>query len=265
MLDVALYSKALSAPISLFKHEDREQSIRDLSKESAMFMWFQLLFDTLLDSKQTEDSKNQMLTICEEQYKDNEVQLKKITEFRDQYSADTAIKWYTRDCFLYRMLNKALRAQNIDFIFNYRFFIIDLYNTLLKLHSSPSAVKAVNVYRGQMMSVEELQKLLNNVGGFISINTFLSTTIDCGVASEFSGTGAGRPLFESIVFDIEVTEDSATIKPFAEVQNFSHMKDENEVLFSVGTVLKIESVEQATDAVWYVRLISSSKGNEELQ
>ncbi|CAF1448492.1 unnamed protein product, partial [Didymodactylos carnosus] len=263
--DVTLYSKALSAPISLFKHEDREYSVRNLSKESAMFMWFQLLFDTLLDSKQTEDSKNEMLTICEEQYKDNEIELIKISEFRHQYSAETAIKWYTRDCFLYRLLNKALRTQNIDFIFSYRFFIIDLYNALLKLYSLPSSVKVINVYRGQMIGVEELQKLQDNVGGFISINTFLSTTKDCGVASDFSGNGGGRPFFESIVYDIQVVEGNSTTKPFAEIQSLSYIEDESEVLFSVGTVFKIESVEQVTDKLWYVKLILSSEGNEQLK
>ncbi len=49
--DVTLHSKELSAPISLCKRDDlskQEKSIRNLSKESSMFMWFQLLFETLL-------------------------------------------------------------------------------------------------------------------------------------------------------------------------------------------------------------------------
>lgn len=51
IVDIALYSKELSAPITLFKRDyldKKERSIQSLSKESALFMWFQLLFETLI-------------------------------------------------------------------------------------------------------------------------------------------------------------------------------------------------------------------------
>lgn len=41
-----------------------------------------------------------------------------IDQFERKYSSNDALTWYTRDCFLYRLLNKPLRLENVDaFVF----------------------------------------------------------------------------------------------------------------------------------------------------
>ncbi|CAF3120502.1 unnamed protein product, partial [Rotaria sp. Silwood2] len=52
---------------------------------------------------------------------------------------------------------------------------------------------SLNVYRGQLMSADELQLIKNNIGEFISINIFLSTTTIRSIAIDFSGNGCQRP------------------------------------------------------------------------
>ena len=47
----------------------------------------------------------------------------KFNEFEKDYSSDKALWWYTRESFLYKMLIKALRVQNIDLLFLFRFVI----------------------------------------------------------------------------------------------------------------------------------------------
>ncbi|CAF1563637.1 unnamed protein product [Didymodactylos carnosus] len=59
---------------------------------------------------------------------------KLITEFEEEYNSDTAIKWYTRDGLFYRMINEGFRTENIDIMFRYRFFFVDLYNNLHSPH-----------------------------------------------------------------------------------------------------------------------------------
>ena len=53
-----------------------------------------------------------------------------IDEFEEEYSEEYALWWYTRDTFLFRELNKALRFQNIDWLFQFRFFIHDMHKLL---------------------------------------------------------------------------------------------------------------------------------------
>ena len=73
-----------------------------------------------------------------------------------------ALWWYTRESFIYRILNKALRIQNIDLLFLFRFYIRDIEQQLHKNRYQSS----VRVYRGQLMSHEELEFIKK----FIKIN-----------------------------------------------------------------------------------------------
>ncbi len=68
-------------------------------------------------------------------------------EFENQYSANKALWWYTRESFLYKMLNKALRVQNIEVLFLFRFVIVDIYQQLKENQCQSS----VRVYRGQVL------------------------------------------------------------------------------------------------------------------
>jgi hypothetical protein len=47
----------------------------------------------------------------------------------------------------------------------------------------------LTVYRGGCISINELENLKNNIVGFISFNTFLSTTLEKHVALLFAGQG----------------------------------------------------------------------------
>ena len=261
--DVALYSKELSAPITLFKRDDldkKERSIQSLSKESALFMWFQLLFETLIHSKQTINARTDIINECKKEYTDNNYELKRIEEFDRSYSPNEAIRWYTRDCFLFRLVNKAMRTQNIDFIYKYRAFIIDLHKQLSSLNSNTQNI--VEVYRGQLMTFEEIQQMRTNINGLISINTYFSTSIHSSVASNFSGGGLGRPNFESVIFTIRI-QQNITDKPFALIQNFSYMSQEGEVLFTAGTVFRIIDVIEVNDGMWSVEVELSTDIQEQ--
>ncbi|CAF4674603.1 unnamed protein product, partial [Didymodactylos carnosus] len=99
-----------STLISIFSPNANEKSIHDLNNENATFMWFQLLMEILLRMPQTMDAKNDMLDEARLFYKENDYELKIISEFDENYISNDAIRWYTRESFLYRLLNKALRT-----------------------------------------------------------------------------------------------------------------------------------------------------------
>ncbi|CAF3741192.1 unnamed protein product [Rotaria sp. Silwood1] len=159
-----------SLPISIINPSViKEMSIRDLTNDQATFMWFQLLFEILLQMPQTIDSKNEMMHECLLNYENDQIEKNKILEFQQIYSSDTCIRWYTRDTFLYLLVNRALRTQNINDIFKYRFYIKDLYQQLESLSAitNESNITIPTMYHGQMISREELQKLQDNSNGFI--------------------------------------------------------------------------------------------------
>ncbi|CAF3931170.1 unnamed protein product [Rotaria sp. Silwood1] len=143
-------------------------------------MWSQTLMKVLVELPQTNQSKQEFMEECRRQYKHNNSQQRQITEFEKTYSSSGAISWYTRNGFLYRIINKALRTQNIIHIFKCRFFIISIFQELAKSYSEFIETlenEIFTVYRGQLMITDEFSKLQANVNGYISFNTFVSTSI----------------------------------------------------------------------------------------
>ncbi len=99
-----------------------------------------------------------------------------------------------------------------------------------------------------------MNKLKNNIDGFISINTFFSTSHSSAVAFQFAGDGSRRPMFESVYFEIELHLDISKV-PFADVKTMSKFGSENELILCMGTVFCIETVEPLNKFIWYVKLI----------
>ncbi|CAF1321355.1 unnamed protein product [Didymodactylos carnosus] len=256
--DIKSYSKSL-IPISIIN----EKSIRALNKEYTMFMWTQLLLNVLIQIPQTNHEKMIMLNECRSYYAEDQYQLNLIDEFEKNYNADLAISWYTRDSFVYKQLNKALRTQDIDVIFKYRFIITDIYKQLKKLYNESvlSLEETLVVYRGQSMSCNDLEKIKNNINGLISMNTYTSTTRNKNLALIYAGNGSDRPILESVLFEIIIEKNVASDnQPFADIQHKSQFgMGEEEILLAMGMIFKIQSVEQLIDngIVWQVKLILS--------
>ena len=97
---------------------------------NGQFVFSQVLIDCLLRLKTNPTDKNELISLCTKEYQGNKTELAILQEFEQGYSPDRALWWYTRESFLYRLLNKALRVQNIDLLFVFRFFIRDIRQQL---------------------------------------------------------------------------------------------------------------------------------------
>jgi hypothetical protein len=213
-----------------------EQSTTELNGQ---FVHSQILIDCLIRMRSTSTDKSEFINYCMEEYANNNSQLNIIREFQQDYSVNSTLKWYTRDCFLYRLLNKALRVQNINLLYLLGFFIRDLQHQLERYQYPAS----IYVYRGQLMSKKEVQQLKNSMGQLISMNSFLSTTLDREIAIIFSGdTGASNRDFEPVLFEIEADPQIAGVKSFANITPFSYMQDEDEVLMMLGCIFRLVHV-----------------------
>ncbi|CAF1424863.1 unnamed protein product [Didymodactylos carnosus] len=162
----------------------KETTAKDIAKEMGSILWFQLLIDVLLYMKHTADAKTVLIETWRENYTGNSSQLDIIKEFEQTYKREKAVWWYTRESSLYRILNKALREQSIDMIFSFRFFLTELSKQLSQfykdymqqLKASNTISEPIHVYRGQIISKGEFKQMQNSIGGFISINSFFSTS-----------------------------------------------------------------------------------------
>ncbi|CAF3983574.1 unnamed protein product, partial [Rotaria sp. Silwood1] len=73
------------------------------------------------------------------------------------------------------------------------------------------------------------------------------------VALIYSGNGEGRPLFESVLFEIEIEQPYST-EPFTDICPVSFFKNEHEVLFTIGCIFRINSIYDLTSTIWIINL-----------
>ncbi|CAF1145029.1 unnamed protein product [Adineta steineri] len=255
----------VNLPFGLF--DTGQRSLKDLNNEQASFMWSQLITEVLLRLPQSSEAKAEMIGECRLSYKDNEVQLKNIEIFEKSYRENEAIKWYTKNGFIFQLFNKAFRRQDFEVIFKYRYFLLDLFKEIHSLYVQQyqTVQQHLTVYRGQMMWKSELMKIKQNVGHLISINTFFSTSISPIVAASFCGNGEYESEgIVSVMFEIEL-DASTPSRPFARIETSSVIGDEREVLFSMGTVFHVENVDQETDTIWLVKLTWNHQTQEKLK
>lgn len=235
-----------------------EKCLRDLTKETGTFFWFQLFITALLDMPPSNEAKEDLLKLARTFYSDNDIELKRIDHFDQTYNASEALKWYSSNSFIYRLLNKAIRSENIDLLFACRFFIIDLHRQLESLHKPyielirSYDLDEYTVYRGQLMTSDDFTKLQANVGKLISINSFLSTSVDSNVALMFAGNSAIHSSMESILFQItiDITETLPVYRyPFADISVYSRFEEEKEVLFTLTAMFRIENISKRTSVI----------------
>ena len=248
-----------------FYQKQSEKSIRDLSKESASFLWFQLFKDLLDRLPRTDHSKQELINYCRQYYHENEEELKFIDEFQNAYIPENAIQWYTKESFLYRLLNKTLRTEDITHLYTFRFFIVDLSASLAREHrqlkeQNPTTT-TVMLYRGLKLDQKEYLTLKTNQNGIISVNGFFSTTRCKSIALDFVRKASKRSNVLAVLYEIECnTSDDGII--FADIAPFSAYPEEEEVLFDIGTTFQIQSI--GTDTIdsnlWIIRMKAVNDG-----
>jgi tetratricopeptide (TPR) repeat protein len=227
------------------------------------FLHYQLLIDALLRMEPSSSNKDELVQFCKREYDGNLEELSIIREFELDYSDRRALRWYTRESFIYRLLNKALRVQNVDMLVLFRFIIRDLDGQLKELQCNQPQTP-VRVFRCQFMFKEELAKLRNDVGKLISINSFLSTSMSREQALLFLNKPAVTD-DRSVMFEIEADpQTDGVAKPFANISSQSDYAQEQEILFTLGSIFQLTEVYQEND-IWILRMRHLGSQNHDLK
>ncbi|CAF1340244.1 unnamed protein product [Adineta ricciae] len=235
-----------------------EQSTTDLNGQ---FLHFQLLVDCLIRMTSTPKDRDELIQLCSQLYKDNKFELKILKEFERSYTPERSLWWYTRHSFLHRLLNKALRVQNIDLLYLFRFFIRDIEQLLAK----NKCKVPIRVFRAQVMSKAEIRLLNRSVGKIISMNSFLSTSLNRQRARSFLSLADITNDVEEVFFEIDADPRTQNIKPFSNITALSYYPDEEEILFMVGSIFKINKVRQDSHGIWIIQLSLCSFDDHQLQ
>jgi tetratricopeptide (TPR) repeat protein len=198
-----------------------------------------------------------MIAFCRQIYVDDPNAIVILDEFEQSFIPELSIYWYTRECFLYKMLNKALWTPQADVLYKLRYFLRHLYYQILsQAKTQRDQLSSMIVYRGQTMSKEQ------NVGGFLSFNNFLSTSLEKDVARNFLiGSEEIGVLFE---MQIDPTIEKF---PMVNIELISYLQKqdcEQELLFAMGSVFKIIQIHQQEKNLYHVQLKLSEDIDQQL-
>ncbi|CAF0951827.1 unnamed protein product [Adineta steineri] len=252
-------SESTLTPISVVNN-----SSNNLDELDQSFMYSQLLKETLLEIEYDKKAKKELVDFCLEQYADNNNELKIINEFYESYNPGRAIYWYTRECFTYSMLNKALRTQDLAVIIKMGFFIQDLHRQITQLHSKSDKRYSMSVYRGQGMLNAEFEKVKESQGGLLSFNNFLSTSMERETSLGFARRALENAELTAILFKMKV-DPSISSTPFTSVDNVSFFEAEKEILFSMHSVFRIDKKKQIGERLWQIDLTLTSENDQQLK
>ena len=209
-----------------------------------------MLSNILLQIKSSEKDKNNCFALCKDVYKYSETELSNIDEFQQRYTSNKALWWYPRLTFIDKILNKALGTQDMNTIFLFQFFIQDLHQQITK-HQCEYPIR---VYRAQLMRNDQVKSLQYSIGHLISVDTFFSTAIDRNIALSFLNTCDKSNNLQRVLFEIEANPEVVRTKPFADIVKNGYFSEEDEVLFSIGSVFRITNVQQNDDQVWNIQM-----------
>ncbi|CAF3059577.1 unnamed protein product [Rotaria sp. Silwood2] len=197
---------------------------------------------------------------CRQKFANNSIELENIKKLEREYHQHKPIWWYTYECFLYSMLNQALRTMEFDTIIKMGFFIRDLHKDIVKLHSDQfhghHKSDSFTIYRGQGLTKTDFNQLMKTQGGLLSFNTFLSTSKNQNVSLTFARQSLLNSDLIGVLFVMTINPTLLST-PFASIKNVSYYQTEREILFSMHSVFRIghiKQIEQDNDRLWQVEL-----------
>ncbi|CAF3955026.1 unnamed protein product [Rotaria sp. Silwood1] len=230
---------------------------------------YSLLFKEIILGIDEDNAKSvkDLVAYCRQQ----EISESELKDFQDQYHQKSPVWWYTCDIFLYSMLNRALRSLDMEAMAKMGFFVRNLHRQLEQLHQeqSDSYKKQFIVYRGQGLSQQDFNHLLDTKGGLLLFNNFLSTStekhvavrcIECALHKDKDTVGV---LF---IMTINPSKVSAFSTPFALINDYSSFSQEKEVLFSMHPVFCVGEIKQAVNnnRLWEVQLTLTDNNDPQL-
>jgi tetratricopeptide (TPR) repeat protein len=196
--------------------------------------------------KSSSKEKDEFVCLCQNGLKTQPQRLAILQEFQESYSSNRVLSWFSRDPFFYQIIETAFQCTHIETMYLCRFFIRDIQ----KQFDQFKCTSSVQVYRGQLISNEHFQQLINFEGKSIAIKSFLFTTIDRSIAMAFISEENEQ---KRVLFDIEANPD---------VESF--IKTDDEVLFKLGSIFKINQILHEDNGIIIIKMTLTANENTNL-
>ncbi|CAF2739128.1 unnamed protein product [Rotaria sp. Silwood2] len=230
-----------------------------------LFICSLILKEVLINNEYNEETIKEFIKFCRVHYNNNSYQTKIIKNYEKNNKKLSPIQLYTSECFLYSMLNRALRLYDIKILTKINFFVENLHEQIKKIYSQSNDQQQITVYHEQTISNDQFLQLQKNLNSLISFNTFLMATMDKELSLKFLEQSQNNPDLIDVLFKIKI-DRSISSYPFIILDEFDHYKDTDRyVLFSFNAIFQIKKIQQLNERLWQVNLILAKDDDEKLK
>ncbi|CAF1978073.1 unnamed protein product [Rotaria magnacalcarata] len=231
---------------------------RNLDQLELSYMYSVLFKEIILEIDDADlESFNKLIEYCHQQ----KVPESQLAYFHHEYHRQSPIWWYTKDLFIYGMLNKALRTFNVECMLKMGFFIRKLHQQIEQLYYKQldDYRESFTVYRDQALSQQNFQKLLTAKDGLLSFNSFLLASKNRKVSMSFVEDSLRKTTDTvGILFIITINQKqiSTSTTPFAMIDDYSAICGEQHILFTMHTVFHVSEITPtvSNNRLWEVSL-----------
>jgi tetratricopeptide (TPR) repeat protein len=243
-----------------------DQSSTNLKQLDPLFMYSRLFKQILFDVQDQPGIKEQFIAYLRDHYGTCRQNLDLINEFDQNYQSTLSIRYYSKGCFRFGMVNSALREMQIDALIKSSFFLYDIDQRIKQLQASQTSLTyPMKLYRGQAVLRSEFDKLQQNRGSLLSFNNFISTSRDPQVARIFCPIPSQDPEIIPLLFHITIEKELRTAT-YANIDAESQYGSaEKETLFSMHTVFRIDQVTELDGGYWQVEMSLTDENDPVLQ
>ncbi|CAF3854750.1 unnamed protein product [Rotaria magnacalcarata] len=228
-------AEATTSPISVLS--PTLISFKDLNTLDCSFIFSHLFKNIMLELNDNVQLKRHFIEFCREKYANNNGELKIINEFDQHYQNHSPVWWYTRECFLSKMLDKAMRMQDINILFKMKFFLRDLHQQIEQVHSTMSTSAFRVLYRGQGSR---------------------------DISLHFAQHSLNRDNIVAVIFEIHI-DPSIRSTPFISLDGIGYFPTGTDILFSLHSIFRIQDVEYMNNRIWNIRLALISDNDPHLR
>lgn len=240
--------------LRVLKNFSYRRQFRPINQYPGDISSFFLMRNFMIDMANPQTAETEMLLLCRNYFYCDPKELAQIDQFQTEYVPSKAIWWFTRESFVYKILNMALQSENIQLMYTFRFLIHDLSLQLRQLQHLESKYienHSFMAYRGGLMPENQLYAFIEGIGCLFLANGYLSASPNRSVAYQFAKNA--QPDMASVLYEIEVPYHSRCV--FANVSSQSYYTDEAEIIFDMGLVLRLIKVSVTDDANHKIHII----------
>lgn len=244
---------------------------KELKRLNRIFIYWMMVktivVNTNYERDAHKDALKNLVAFSRQQYFNNQTELKIIDEFEQNYHQHPPIWWYTRNCFISSMLNRAFQSQDTEIIYRMAFFLKDMHQNLEQVQTRTLKTNQlpVLVYKSHNVSSEDFEKIKEIKGHLLSFNNFITADSNYDAAlslarrAQTAGSGIG------LIFRIEV-DSKYTSSPFASLLNLSFAPEQGKsFLFYFHSIFRIIDMKPLEERVWQIELTLTAHNDDHLR